>query len=194
MPLRSDWGSARPTAQETGSGCLYCPAGDGREACTAKKIPRGVTQTLKTETRYRVIYYHREKYTVQEMSTFFEVSRSGYYAWIKRMDQADRDREKMDWIRLVYQENRRIYGYRRVTQALRCNCGVKINHKTVLRLMQKMGLRSVARKRKVYKRLEEIAHYHHYPNLLQRNFSTNRPNQKWVTEPVSSFVFRSKFV
>ncbi len=117
-----------------------------------------------------MIYYHREKYAVQEMSTFFEVSRSGYYAWIKRMDQADRDREKMDWIRLVYQENRRIYGYRRVTQALRCSFGVKINLKTVLRLMQKMGLRSVARKRKVYKRLEEIAHYHHYPNLLSEIF------------------------
>ena len=117
-----------------------------------------------------MIYYHREKDAVQEMSTFFGVSRSRYYAWIKRMDQADRDREKMDWIRLVYQENRRIYGYRRVTQALRCNCGVKINHKTVLRLMQKMGLRSVARKRKVYKRLEEIAHYHHYPNLLSEIF------------------------
>src|SRR5215216_828665 len=58
----------------------------------------------------------------------------------------------------------------------------------------KMDLRSVARKRKVYKRLEEIAHYHHYPNLLQRNFSANPPNQKWVTEPVSSFIFRSKFV
>ena len=38
----------------------------------------------------------------------FEVSCSRYYAWIKRMDQADRDGEKMDWIRLVYQENRRI--------------------------------------------------------------------------------------
>jgi HTH-like domain len=136
MPFRSDWGSARPTAQETGSGCLYCPVGDGRLACTAKKIPRGVTQTLKTEARYRVIYYHREKYAVQEMSTFFEVSRSRYYAWIK----------------LVYQENQRIYGYRRVTQALRGSFGVKINHKTVLRLMQKMGLRCVARKRKVYKR------------------------------------------
>jgi hypothetical protein len=60
--------------------------------------------------------------------------------------------------------------------------------------MQQMGLRSVARKRKVYKRLEEIAHYHHYPNLLQRNFSANRANQEWGTEPVSSFVFSSKFV
>jgi hypothetical protein len=41
-----------------------------------------------------VSYYHREIYAVQEMRTFFEVSRCGYYAWIKRMDQADRDREK----------------------------------------------------------------------------------------------------
>lgn len=88
----------------------------------------------------------------------------------------------MELVASVYQQSRQVYGYRRVAQALRRVYGLKINHKAVLRLMQKLGLRSVARRRKVYKRLEEIAHYHRYPNLLQRNFSASRPNQKWVTD------------
>jgi putative transposase len=119
---------------------------------------------------------------MQEMCAFLEVSRSGYYAWIQHMDRTDPDQEKMDWVRAVYQQNRGVYGYRRVTLALWRKSGLKINHKAVLRLMQKLGLRSVARKRKVYKRLDEISHYHRYPNLLERNFSASRPNQKWVTD------------
>lgn len=116
------------------------------------------------------------------MSVYLGVSRSGYYAWLKRMDRANPDQEKMDWVKAVYLQNRKVYGYRRVTQALRRNYGISINHKAVYRLMRRLGLRSVARKRKVYKRWEQIPHLHFYPNLLQRNFSAQHPNQKWVTD------------
>ena len=129
-----------------------------------------------------MIYHDQEEYTVQAMSAYLQVSRSGYYAWLKRMDQTDPDQENMARVKSVYLQNRRVYGYRRVTQALWQTYGVKLNHKTVYRLMRKLGLRSVARKRKVYKHLEQIPHIHRYPNLLQRNFSATRPNQKWVTD------------
>lgn len=129
-----------------------------------------------------MIYHYREDYSVQAMSAYLEVSRSGYYAWLGHMDREDPDQEKMDWVKNVYLQNRKVYGYRRMTQALWQTYGVKLNHKTVYRLMRKLGLRSVARKRKVYKRFEQIPHLHRYPNLLQRNFSASRPNQKWVTD------------
>src|SRR5262245_4921775 len=116
------------------------------------------------------------------MSVYLGVSRSGYYEWIKRIDRVDPDQEKLDWVKRVYEQNRKIYGYRRVTEALRRTYGIPLNHKAVYRLMRKQGLRSVARKRKVYKRLEQIPHLHRYPNLLQRNFSAQHPNQKWVTD------------
>jgi len=118
---------------------------------------------------------------VQAMSICLGVSRSGYYAWTKRMQRVDPDQEKLDWVQRVYHQNRKVYGYRRVTQALH-RLGVPLNHKTVYRLMQKLGLRSVARKRKVYKPLDQLPRLHRYPNLLQRNFSASRPNQKWVTD------------
>jgi hypothetical protein len=60
--------------------------------------------------------------------------------------------------------------------------GISINHKAVLRLMNKMGIRSIARKRKVYKKLDEIESIHSYPNILNREFTATRPNQKWVTD------------
>jgi transposase InsO family protein len=116
------------------------------------------------------------------MSEFLEVSRSGYYAWLQRMDRVDPDEENMHWVKSVYLQNRRVYGYRRVTDVLRQKYGVQLNHKAVYRLMRKLGLRSIARKRRVYKRMEQIPHLHRYPDLLQRNFSASHPNQKWVTD------------
>ncbi len=128
------------------------------------------------------MYHYREEYPVQAMSAFLGVSRSGYYAWLGRMERPDPDRDKMSQVARVYEQSRRVYGYRRVTEALRRQSDVALNHKTVYRLMRKMGLRSVARKRKVYKRLEQLPRLHSYPDLLQRNFSASRPNQKWVTD------------
>ena len=75
-----------------------------------------------------------------------------------------------------------IYGYRRITIWLQVHKGVCINHKAVLRLMNKMGIHSVARKRKIFKKLDEIEATHYYPNLLARDFTATQPNQKWVTD------------
>src|SRR5262245_2585733 len=59
---------------------------------------------------------------------------------------------------------------------------IVMNHKAVLRLMNKLGIQSRARKRKMYKKLNEIETYHRYPNVLERDFVATRPNQKWVTD------------
>jgi len=74
------------------------------------------------------------------------------------------------------------YGYRRITIHLQRKDGLQINHKAVLRLMNKLGIRSQARKLKMYKKLEEIGTYHRYPNVLNRDFIATKPNQKWVTD------------
>ena len=48
------------------------------------------------------------------MCKFFEVSRSGYYAFLKRMDKPDRDLPLAEKIRECQEESHRTYGYRRV--------------------------------------------------------------------------------
>lgn len=116
------------------------------------------------------------------MCTFFGISRAAYYAWVKRLDQADPDRERMEQVQEAYDKSHRIYGYRRIALWLRRQKGVCINHKAVLRLMNKLQIRSVARQRKIFRKLAKAQIYHHYENILQRKFSASQPNQKWATD------------
>lgn len=116
------------------------------------------------------------------MSRFFEVSRSGYYAWVDRLGKADRDSASMAAVEAAYLRSRRTYGYRRVTDWLQRRSETYMNHKTVLRLMRKLGIRSVARRRKFQTRAEAVARLHYFPNQLNRNFTATRPNQKWLTD------------
>ena len=45
------------------------------------------------KVKYAVIYRHRDEYPVSVMCKFFEVSRSGYYDFVKRMGKPERDTE-----------------------------------------------------------------------------------------------------
>jgi len=119
---------------------------------------------------------------VKAMCEFFAVARAAYYKWVKTLEEPDPDQERMEQVQAAYEASHRTYGYRRITLDLQQNQGLCINHKTVLRLMHKLNIRSVARKPKLRKKLEEIGTYHKYPNLLNRDFAALRPNQKWVTD------------
>lgn len=126
---------------------------------------------------------HSERqYGVRALCAYFGISRAAYYAWRGRVDQADKDQERMGWVQEAYQASRRIYGYRRIKLWLLKKRGLNLNHKAVLRLMNKLGIRSIARRRRPYPKMEQLESFHQYPNLLARNFEANRPNQKWVTD------------
>jgi putative transposase len=114
------------------------------------------------------------------MCAFFGVSRAAYYKWVKRLDQPDSDAERMEQVQEAYEKSQRTYGYRRITLWLHRQKDICINHKAVLRLMNKMNIRSVARKRRIFRKMTELQH--HYENLLQREFHAQQPNQKWVTD------------
>ena len=133
---------------------------------------------MKTSVKYMVIYRHKGKYSISEMCKFFQVSRSGYYGYVARMDTPASDLPLAEKIRDCQQQCGKTYGYRRVHIWLERN-GIYRNPKTVLRIMQKYGLLSVIRRKK-YRNYGE--YLHRYPNLLNRNFSAERPNQKWVTD------------
>ena len=133
---------------------------------------------MRTSVKYMVIYRHRDKYSICEMCRFFQVSRSGYYAYVKRMDLPARDLPLAEKIRECQEECGRTYGYRRVHIWLERK-GIHRNPKTILKIMQKYSLLSAVRRKK-YRNYG--AHLHKYPNLLNRDFSAERPNQKWVTD------------
>jgi putative transposase len=119
---------------------------------------------------------------VKAMGDFFGVSRAGYYQWVRRLEQPDPDQERMQQVQAVYETSHKTYGYRRITIQLQDKQGLRINHKAVLRLMHKLGIRSIARKPNPYRKVEELGTYHRYPNGLERDFVASQPNQKWVTD------------
>jgi transposase InsO family protein len=116
------------------------------------------------------------------MCHFLGVSRAAYYAWVKGLDQPDPDRERMEAVQEAYEKSHRTYGYRRIALWLRKQKGIRINPKAVLRLMHKLNIRSVARQRKIFRKAGKSRVLHHYDNVLQREFSANQPNRKWVTD------------
>ena len=133
---------------------------------------------MRTSVKYMVIYRHKDKYGISEMCRFFEVSRSGYYDYVKRMEIPAKDLPLAEKIRECQNKCGKTYGYRRVHIWLERN-GIHKNPKTVLRVMQKYNLLSVIRRRRFYKYTE---HIHKYQNLWKQNFKADRPNQKWATD------------
>ena len=133
---------------------------------------------MRTYLKFMAIYNHREKYTISEMCKFFEVSRSGYYDYVKRMDMPAKDLPLADKIKECQDKCGKTYGYRRVHIWLQRQ-GIYHNPKTVLRVMQKYNLLSVVRRRKYHYYSQ---YTHRYRNLLNRDFHADKPNQKWVTD------------
>ncbi len=133
---------------------------------------------MKAKVKYMVIYRHKKKYSIAEMCRVLGVSRSGYYGYIKRIETPSRDLPLAEKIRECQSECRSTYGYRRVHIWLERQ-GIHHNPKTVLRVMNKYNLLSIIRRKRYVKYGEAL---HRYPNLLNRNFTADRPNQKWVTD------------
>ena len=95
------------------------------------------------------------------------------------MNRPDKYSEVKETIQQIFDEHQGRYGYRRITLELR-NRGIVLNHKTVRRLMNEMGLKCLVRMKKYrsYRgRIGKIA-----PNILERDFQATKPNEKWVTD------------
>lgn len=104
------------------------------------------------------------------------MARSTYYYHQKKGQVNDKYKEIKELIKSIYHNHKGRMGYRRITFDIKQK-GIIINHKTVLRLMKVLGLKSLIRvkKYKSYKgEYGKIA-----PNILQRDFKAAQPNQKW---------------
>jgi len=134
---------------------------------------------VKPNLKYAVIHRHCERYPIKEMCCFFEVSRSGYYKYLKHIEHPAKDFKLAEKIRAKQETCRRTYGYRRMKLWLDSE-GIAKNPKTVLRIMHKYGLLSEVRRRKKWQKMGDDKH--RYDNLLNREFNADYPNQKWVTD------------
>ena len=134
---------------------------------------------MRPKIKYHIIYRHRDEYPVSVMCKFFEVSRSGYYAFVKRLGQPEHDTELAEQIKECQKVTDKTYGYRRVWIWL-TRKKIHRNPKTVLRVMKKYGLLSEIRRRRKWVNLGQQVYK--YENLLARQFRADKPNTKWVTD------------
>ena len=130
----------------------------------------------------------RQKYPLELLLELFKIPRSNFYYHIKNSAVASKYKDAQKQIRQVYDRHKGRFGYRRVTMAIR-KMGSNLNHKTVFKLMKAMELKSLVRLKRYrsYKgQTGKVA-----PNILNRDFKSEKPSQKWATD-VSEFRVKDK--
>ena len=131
----------------------------------------------------------REKgYQLKYLLQAIGMAKSTYYYLVNKGEVdvvAIRNEPLLKEIKIIFTENKGLYGVRRVHNEL-INRGFKVNHKRVQSLMHKEGLKGKSPKER----------YHSYKgtigkvadNIINRDFSATAPLQKWTTD-VSQFNF-----
>ena len=121
-------------------------------------------------------------FEVSKMGRMLGVSRSGYYAFLRRPEstRSKRQSEVLERIREIHRQSNAVYGSPTITRAL-CYSGMHVSKGMVSRLMRKNGIRS-----KIVKKYRVTTDSNHNlpvaENILDRNFKASRRNEKWVSD------------
>jgi putative transposase len=132
--------------------------------------------------KYRAIQRYSSHFEVAKMCRIAGVSRSGYYAFLKRSEsrRSQRQKEVLEQIKEIHRESHAVYGSPSITQEL-CHNGTRVSRGMVSRLMRKNGIRS-----KIVKKYRATTDSNHTlpvaENILNRNFKASRRNEKWVSD------------
>lgn len=130
--------------------------------------------------KYAVIQEQRLHHSVVALCRNLQVSAQGYYAWRSR-PQSRRAYESQrlgDQVQLIFAESKKRYGSPRIYQELR-DQGERCSEKRVARLMRQRGLKAKAARK--YRVTTDSTHGKPVAaNLLNREFSPDRPNKAWV--------------
>jgi putative transposase len=124
---------------------------------------------------------NRARYPIAVMCRVLDVSASGYYAWVKRPPSA---RAVMDAaltakIRAAHAASNGTYGAPRLQIDL-AEAGIRIGRKRVARLMRNAGLVGVSRRKSTVTTIKDGGRQ--APDLVDRDFTADRPNQLWVAD------------
>jgi len=120
-------------------------------------------------------------FPVAVMCRLFGVTRQGYYAHLKRAAaKQPAEVELQAQIKKAHVESRYTYGSPRILKALR-DKGIPASKRRVERTMRALGLQGTKRRRFRVTTKANPAH-RVAPNVLDRNFTAEGPNQRWVTD------------
>lgn len=122
------------------------------------------------------------------MCRVLDIKRQVYYKYRSRIES---DYGDYLIIKKIFEAGGEIYGYRRLKRQILLECGWIINHKKLLRIMNKYNLR--VRYQKIYKqnyrrnKQSELIG----SNILDRNFKAERENEKWSTD-ITYLIYKGK--
>ncbi len=129
--------------------------------------------------RFALVDAAKKEFPVHRLCRVLGVSQSGYFAW-RRRPASSRQREDLvllAHIRSAFALSNETYGSPRMTRELQ-ESGLRVGRRRTARLMRENGLK--ARQKRRFKRTTDS---HHplpiAPNLLDQDFSAERPNEKW---------------
>ena len=130
---------------------------------------------------------HRGQYGVEPICRVLPIAPSTYYLCkareadpAQRSARAKRDEHLRGEVQRVWQENREVYGVRKIWRQLNRE-GIPVARCTVARLMEELGMRGVVRGRRCRTTVaSEIGT--HPQDLVQRDFTAQHPNQLWVSD------------
>ena len=131
----------------------------------------------------------RQEFSLTILLDIAQLPRATFYYHLKRMKRVDKYESAKREITAIYHENKGRYGYRRITMVLH-DRDLPLNHKTVQRLIKELGLICRVRLKKYRSYKGEVGKV--APNLLNRDFHADRPNQKWVTDVTEFSLFGEK--
>ena len=132
--------------------------------------------------KYACIDRCRPRYSVRMMCRVLGISRSGYYADKTRPEstRSKRDRELLQEIKRVHAQSKGVYGSPKITAEL-ADKGHQVGRNKVAKLMRLEGLRGCPRRRYRVTTQQDPRH-RVAENLLDQDFSTTKPNQRWVAD------------
>jgi putative transposase len=129
-----------------------------------------------------MIHENSSHFTVSKMCQTMKVSKSGYYAFLKRPESERSKRQKgiLEKIRIIHRESHEIYGSPNITEELN-QTGTPVSRGMVSRLMRKNGIRS-----KVKRKFKATTDSNHNlpvaENILNREFTAHSRNKKWLSD------------
>lgn len=133
--------------------------------------------------RFQFIEENQETFEISLMCRVLKVSRSGFYAWRKREPSVREmaNRELAQEIKVVFEESGQTYGSPRVYAELKAK-DIACSRHRVARLMQQNEWQAKQKRRKWVKTTDSAHNLPIAPNLLNREFEAESPNQKWGTD------------
>lgn len=112
-----------------------------------------------------------------------QVSRSGYYRWLKHADKPDKDYNDCLLIKALHDKGGGRYGWRTIQMKLRANMGIVMNHKKIQKIKIKYCLFTKIRRINPYKMVMKKTQEHRtFDNLLNRDFQQDKPHKVFGTD------------